>query len=82
MAKFKIDENLPVEASELLSSAGHDAVTVIQQHMGGQPDSNVAAICRREGRVIVTLDQDFADIRSYPPRGLSRNHRVATATTG
>jgi predicted nuclease of predicted toxin-antitoxin system len=35
--------------------------------MGGQPDTNVASVCQREGRTVVTLDLDFADIRTYPP---------------
>ena len=67
MFKFKVDENLPTEAAELLTSAGHDAVTVRDQRMAGQPDTNVAAVCQQEERVVVTLDLDFADIRSYPP---------------
>ena len=25
--------------------------------------------CQEEGRVLVTLDMDFADIRAYPPSG-------------
>ena len=28
MLKFKVDENLPREAAELLASAGHDTMTV------------------------------------------------------
>jgi predicted nuclease of predicted toxin-antitoxin system len=71
MLKFKVDENLPTEAAELLASAGHDAVTVHYQRMVGQPDTNVAAICQREQRVVVTLDLDFADIRAYPPSDYS-----------
>ena len=67
MATFKIDENLPMGAAALLVSAGHDAVTVGNQHMVGQSDANVAMVCQREGRAIVTLDLDFADIRTYPP---------------
>ena len=67
MLKFKVDENLPTEAAERLASAGHDAVTVRDQRMAGQPDTSVAAVCQREGRVVVTLDLDFADIRAYPP---------------
>jgi predicted nuclease of predicted toxin-antitoxin system len=67
MAKFKIDENLPAEAAQLLCGAGHDAVTVGQQQMAGHPDAAMANICQREGRAVVTLDQDFADIRAYPP---------------
>lgn len=67
MLKFKVDENLPVEAAALLAGAGHDALTVGDQHMAGQPDASIAAVCRREGPTVVTFDLDFADIRTYPP---------------
>ena len=67
MGKFKVDENLPTEAANVLRGAGHDAVSVMDQQMGGQPDANVAAVCQQEDRVVVTLDLDFADIRAYPP---------------
>ena len=65
--KFKIDENLPAEASELLAAAGHDAMTIHDQRMVGKPDPIVAAVCQTEGRALVTLDLDFSDIRAYPP---------------
>ena len=65
--RFKLDENLPVEAAALLREAGHDALTVLEQEMGGTTDPNIAAVCQQEGRAIVTLDADFADIRTYPP---------------
>jgi predicted nuclease of predicted toxin-antitoxin system len=67
MLKFKLDENLPTEAAELLVRAGHDAVTVKDQHLDGQSDTRIAAVCQEEGRAVVTLDLDFADIRTYPP---------------
>ena len=47
--------------------SGHDAVTVLDQRMGGKPDEAVAVVCRREKRVVVTLDKDFGDIHAYPP---------------
>jgi predicted nuclease of predicted toxin-antitoxin system len=31
--RFKIDENLPVEVAELLRHAGHDALTMWDQHL-------------------------------------------------
>jgi predicted nuclease of predicted toxin-antitoxin system len=65
--RFKVDENLPVEVVELLRQAGHDAATVLEQRLGGGTDSDVASLCQREGRTLVTLDLDFADIRAYPP---------------
>ena len=65
--RFKIDENLPTEAAGLLTAVGHDALTIHDQQMVGQPDPQVASICRTEQRVLVTLDLDFSDIRTYPP---------------
>ncbi len=65
--KFKIDENLPIEVADLLLQAGYDAITVLQQHLGGSPDPNIASVCQGERRVLITLDTDFADIRAYPP---------------
>ena len=67
MLKIKVDENLPAEAAMLLSAAGHDALTVLDQRLGGQSDPKIGAVCQSEGRAIVTLDLDFADIRQYPP---------------
>lgn len=67
MGLFKLDENLPAEAAELLQAAGHDALTVLDQALGGHPDDSLALACRRERRAIVTFDLDFSDIRTYPP---------------
>ena len=67
MVKLKVDENLPAEVVTILAQAGHDAATVLDQGMGGAPDGQIAERCQKEGRAVVTLDADFADIRSYPP---------------
>ena len=64
--RFKVDENLPLEAAEALRQAGHDAATVLEQMYGGSPDAQLADLCQREGRILVTLDMDL-DIRAYPP---------------
>jgi predicted nuclease of predicted toxin-antitoxin system len=65
--RFKVDENLPIEVAEMLRQAGHDVATVLEQGYGGSVDAQVATLCQRESRVLVTLDMDFADIRNYPP---------------
>jgi predicted nuclease of predicted toxin-antitoxin system len=65
--RFKVDENLPVEIAACLEAAGYDAKTVHNQQLVGESDASLAEVCRREGRAILTLDLDFADIRSYPP---------------
>lgn len=65
--KFKIDENLPVEACRVLADAGHDAASVFDQELSGAPDPRVHDVCRLEEPVLVTLDLDFANVRAYPP---------------
>jgi predicted nuclease of predicted toxin-antitoxin system len=65
--RFKVDENLPIEVAEMLRQAGHDAATVLEQHLGGSDDAQLAVLCQLESRILVTLDMDFADIRNYPP---------------
>lgn len=65
--KFKADENLPIDVKQRLEESGHDAASVLDQQLGGTDDANLARICRQEQRVLITLDLDFADIRSYPP---------------
>ena len=54
--RFKIDENLPVEVAELLRRLGHDATTILEQHLGGSADPKVASVCQQERRILVTLD--------------------------
>ncbi len=66
--KFKIDDNLLVEIADLLRSAHHDATTVIDQRLRGEGDLHIIETCLREGRALVTLDLDFADVRTYPPQ--------------
>jgi len=65
--KFKIDENLPVEAAGLLRGAGHDALTVHDQDIKGISDSALATLTANEHRAVITLDAGFADIRRHPP---------------
>ena len=65
--KLKVDENLPVECAEILNHGGLQADTVTGEGLTGADDSTLAAASRSEGRVLVTLDLDFANIRAYPP---------------
>lgn len=68
---FKIDENMPVEVAELLKQAGYDAITISEQNLIGTTDTNLANICQKEKRVLITMDTDFADIRTYQPKNFS-----------
>jgi predicted nuclease of predicted toxin-antitoxin system len=65
--RCKIDEHLPLEIKDLLIKHRHDSVTVVEQGLAGCIDPDVAQVCRKEARALLTLDLDFADIRAYPP---------------
>jgi predicted nuclease of predicted toxin-antitoxin system len=57
--KFKLDENLSPSLAALFAADGHEAHSVVQQALGGQPDERVIDVCRREQRALITL--------AYPP---------------
>jgi predicted nuclease of predicted toxin-antitoxin system len=65
--RFKLDENLPELVCQTLTELGHDPHTVRHEQLSGAPDPAVLKACVDEGRVLITLDLDFADIRAYPP---------------
>jgi predicted nuclease of predicted toxin-antitoxin system len=65
--RFKLDENLSPSLAEMFAAAGHEAHSVAQQSLGGQPDARVIEVCSGEQRVFVTLDLDFSNILAYPP---------------
>jgi predicted nuclease of predicted toxin-antitoxin system len=65
--RFKVDENLPQEVAAVLRSAGHDALTLLDQGAAGSPDAVLATLLQRERRALLTLDLGFGDIRLYPP---------------
>jgi hypothetical protein len=63
----KVDENMPIESAGVLRTAGWECDTVFDEALSGAEDPDVGARCQAEGRVLFTLDTDFADIRAYPP---------------
>jgi len=65
--KLKLDENIPQSAAGRLSGLGFDTDTVLGESLGGQPDSDVWQAAQVEGRVLVTQDLDFSDVRTFSP---------------
>ena len=65
--KLKLDENFGHKAAAALVEAGHDVHTVLQEELGGAPDTTIFETCVREQRCVVTLDLDFADVVRFPP---------------
>lgn len=44
-----------------------EAMTVLDEGLGGALDQRILEQCLEEDRVLMTLDLDFADVRAYPP---------------
>jgi predicted nuclease of predicted toxin-antitoxin system len=65
--RFKTDEKVHPDVAQTLRSAGFDAMTAREQSLRGRSDDNIGAICRTEGRTLITHDLDFADIRNFAP---------------
>ena len=65
--RFNVDDNLPDDIAEALQARGHDVETVYGEGLRGKEDPAIAVRCQQEGRTIVTLDLDFANITVYPP---------------
>lgn len=66
--RLRIDENLSREICDLLQSAGHDAISVGEQGLGGAEDARIHQLCQDEQLALVTLDVDFANVRAYDPK--------------
>lgn len=64
--KFKLDENMPSDFKSLLRNRGCEADGVIEEGLCGADDPPILAAATKEGRILLTSDLDFADIRQYP----------------
>lgn len=65
--KLKLDENLSRHLKSLLSALQHDVTTATDEGLLSQPDIAVAAAAKAEGRILLTLDLEFGDLRKFPP---------------
>lgn len=63
----KLDENLSQSHADLLKAAGFSADRVTDEGLSGADDAIVWQRAVAEGRMFVTLDLDFADVRRFPP---------------
>ena len=65
--RIKLDENLSVSLTASLVERGHDVETVADEGLEGAADVSVLSHAVSEGRMILTLDRGFGDVRAYPP---------------
>lgn len=65
--KIKLDENLPARLAGILSALGHDVHTVPEEGLAGRSDAEVWQAACKEGRLLITQDMDFSDVRRFAP---------------
>ena len=61
--KIKLDENIPGGAADVLHARQRDFDTVVDEALGGQSDPTVPEAAGIEGRIMITLDRGFGDVR-------------------
>lgn len=65
--KVKLDENLGRSIQRRLQSAGHDVERVTEEGLSGCTDAAVWDRANEEGRLVLTLDKGFSDLRVLTP---------------
>jgi predicted nuclease of predicted toxin-antitoxin system len=61
---FLIDAQLPRRLARRLAASGHDALHTLDLPAGNRtPDSQVIEVADRNGRIVVTKDDDFVTSR-------------------
>lgn len=63
--RFLVDMSLAVRVAEWLRAEGHDAVHLREEKLDRLPDDAVFAKAADEGRIILTCDLDFGEIRAF-----------------
>lgn len=62
MPKFLLDANLSHKVARFLGRQCQlDVLSLHGQHLGELPDHEVIRLARTQGRVIITLDRDYAE---------------------
>ncbi len=65
--KLKLDENLSRHLKQILCNLRHDVTTAAEEGLLSKTDAAVAAAAKNDGRILLTLDVEFGDVRKYPP---------------
>ncbi len=65
--RFLLDADLPRSASDTVRQRGHEAIDVRDIDLRDAKDAQIARHAQKEKLCLLTADQDFADIRNYPP---------------
>ena len=67
--KFLVDENVKLRLAKMLLAAGHD----VKLAKRGSSDKEIAVTAKKESRIIITHDNDFALPNLLPPMNMRNN---------
>jgi predicted nuclease of predicted toxin-antitoxin system len=66
--KIKLDHNLSRHLKPALQVFGHDVDTAFDEGLARSTDKEVLYQASDQGRILFTLDTDFLNLKTYPPR--------------
>jgi predicted nuclease of predicted toxin-antitoxin system len=66
--KIKLDHNLSRHLKVTLQAFGHDVDTAFDEGLARSTDKEVLYQASDEDRILFTLDTDFLNLKTYPPR--------------
>jgi hypothetical protein len=66
--KIKLDQNLSQYLRDDLTALKHDVDTVLDQGLSGASDPDVLKAATSHDRILFTLDTDFLELKTYPPK--------------
>src|SRR4051794_25473565 len=67
MSDFLVDASLPRASGDAIRAHGHLAIDVRDIGLGSAPDQDIADHARQQQLAIVTADQDFGHVLTFPP---------------
>ncbi len=68
--KFLGDMGISPRTIELLRERGYDAIHLIEQNLERMPDPNILEKAQQEGRILLTVDLDFAQLLAISGQSL------------
>ena len=60
------DQNITLETAAFLGHLGHDVLSTRDVGMSRAADEEVLQYAIREGRLLLTFNADFSDLRTFP----------------
>ena len=69
--KIKLDHNLSRQLKPALQAFGHDVDTAFDEGLARSTDKEVLYQASDEERILFTLDTDFLNLKTYPPKNHS-----------